>query len=384
MDERSSNEICDTFQETKECHALWTGGNYSKTSTLSSDFSHNGVGRDFFTMDVLHPSAFQNNVIKGSERLSCQNVGSFERQNFNDGRGEEGGSIRSSDNCEFNVFNEKTTTKEKETETNKEYRKIYVRVVDSLREKTDYDRQRDINKEPSSSEFKSGIDTGVKMVHLEYCSNRTGVLKMQASLGELLRNDALARTIRKEETSKKTCRFVFPINKSVEQDDNRSMFKMPTDYDSYGSRSWCSESHPMVIEQFKNESDCHNIATSFGLEIINNDVKSITSDIEIIKRYGFDHIIIIGMRPYGFLFMDCYGRVFDWDDMSGLLWPLGKVAESKISWLAWVVDSNETVVEIEAISPEQQRDNLLIAMKEKQHNTFTKSGKKKKNKKRHH
>jgi hypothetical protein len=49
--------------------------------------------------------------------------------------------------------------------------------------------------------------------------------------------------------------------------------------------------------------------------------------------------------------MDCYGRVFDWDDMSGLLWPLGdysKVAESEISWLAWVVDSNGTVAEIEA------------------------------------
>src|SRR5438046_92677 len=28
-------------------------------------------------MDVLYPSAYQKNVIKGSEGLSCQNVGSF-------------------------------------------------------------------------------------------------------------------------------------------------------------------------------------------------------------------------------------------------------------------------------------------------------------------
>lgn len=61
------------------------------------------------------------------------------------------------------------------------------------------------------------------------------------------------------------------------------MFKMPMDYVSDGSRSWCSKNHFVIIKQFKNESDCHNIITSFGLEIINNDVKSITSDIEIIK-----------------------------------------------------------------------------------------------------
>lgn len=98
---------------------------------LSSNFSCNGVGCDFFTMDELHLLAFQNNVIKGSERLSRQNVGSFECQNFNDGGREKEESIKSSDNCKFNTFNKKTIMKEKKTEMNKKYRKIYV-VIDLL------------------------------------------------------------------------------------------------------------------------------------------------------------------------------------------------------------------------------------------------------------
>lgn len=89
-----------------------------------------------------YTTAFQNNVIKGSERLSRQNVSSFKCQNFNNGGEEEGGSIRSSNNCEFDAFDKKTMIKEKETEMNKEYRIIYV-IINLLWEKTDYGRQRD-------------------------------------------------------------------------------------------------------------------------------------------------------------------------------------------------------------------------------------------------
>ena len=43
-----------------------------------------------------------------------------------------------------------------------------------------------------------------------------------------------------------------------------------------------------------------------------------------IKEFGFDHIIIIGEHENGLLFLDCYGRVFDWDYMIVQLRPLGK------------------------------------------------------------
>lgn len=112
---------------------------------LSSNFSCNGMGCDFFTIDVLHLLAFQNNVIKGSEKLSCQNVSSFECQNFNDRGREKEESIKSSGNCKFNTFNKKTIIKEKETEINKKYRKIYV-IIDLLQKKTDYDNKEILTK----------------------------------------------------------------------------------------------------------------------------------------------------------------------------------------------------------------------------------------------
>jgi len=42
-----------------------------------------------------------------------------------------------------------------------------------------------------------------------------------------------------------------------------------------------------------------------------------------VQEFGFDHIILIGKRDYGILFLDCYGRVFVLNDMSGVLWPRG-------------------------------------------------------------
>jgi hypothetical protein len=38
-----------------------------------------------------------------------------------------------------------------------------------------------------------------------------------------------------------------------------------------------------IVEQFKDESDCHDVATTFGFEILSSDLKVITSDIEIAK-----------------------------------------------------------------------------------------------------
>ncbi|GBB98965.1 hypothetical protein RclHR1_03380007 [Rhizophagus clarus] len=333
-------EIRNTIQGTGERHSIWAGRNYDSSAALSTDFNNYCVGCGFPTMEAPHPSPCQKNIIKEPED-------SFEGQNFNDG----GGYIESSDNCQFNVFYGKTTTKEKESETKKEYNEIHVRCFNSMRESINDDKRDDINKQQSGSEIKGEVDTSVKLVQFEYCSNRSRVFEMQTSLGELLRDDTVACTIQKSDLSKRTCNFVKPVHQNERHDDNRSVYKVSVDYENNERYGISDKNHLMVVEQFKNESDCYNIATSFGSVIINNDIEYLTSDIEIVKQYGFNHIISIGMRPHGFLFMDCYGRVFDWDDMSGLLWPLGyysKVPESMINWTGWGVESNGTIVEIKA------------------------------------
>lgn len=144
-------------------------------------------------------------------------------------------------------------------------------------EKTIDDRKNDIRKQPSSSGFKSEIDTSIKLVPLRYCPNRAKVLKIQASLGELLRNDALACIIWKTEILKRMCCFVLLVNQNGEHGDNHFMYEVSANYENNGPQYSRSKNHPMVVEQFKNESDCHNIATSFSFEIEMKGKKNIIS-----------------------------------------------------------------------------------------------------------
>jgi hypothetical protein len=46
----------------------------------------------------------------------------------------------------------------------------------------------------------------------------------------------------------------------------------------------------------------------------NTDPKELVYSIANVAKLGFDHIIYIGEAD-GMLFLDCYGRVFVWDDM---------------------------------------------------------------------
>jgi hypothetical protein len=88
------------------------------------------------------------------------------------------------------------------------------------------------------------------------------------------------------------------------------------------------------------KSNRNYIATSLGLE-------------EVID-YGFDHIIIIGERYCGLLFMDCFGRVFSLDSMDNVSYLLGDYSERvervakelKASRVPWIVKSNGIVIEI--------------------------------------
>ena len=40
-----------------------------------------------------------------------------------------------------------------------------------------------------------------------------------------------------------------------------------------------------------------------------------TDYLESVAEFGFNHIMIIGEIDYGMVFMDCYGRLFQWEDM---------------------------------------------------------------------
>lgn len=110
----------------------------------------------------------------------------------------------------------------------------------------------------------------------------------------------------------------------------------------------------MLVEKIKNEYDRHRVAASVSRNILSeseeSDPTDLTDDMESIKRFGFSHIIIVGEREFGILFLDCYGRMFDWDYMNLLLWPLGNYLEYNLNKprMAWGIEFDETITEFEA------------------------------------
>ncbi|PKC61237.1 hypothetical protein RhiirA1_465266 [Rhizophagus irregularis] len=144
-------------------------------------------------------------------------------------------------------------------------------------------------------------------------SNKAIILELQASLGKLRRNDALSCIIWKSVISEKTCCFILPDNLGGKHDDNRSMNKGSVDY----------------------ENDKHLSVLRFSTKIL----KILHLELKLLNNMALITLSSSGATTWS----SCYGCVFD--------------------WVGWVVESNGTIVEIEADSPEKQRNDFLISVK---------------------
>ncbi|RGB29581.1 hypothetical protein C1646_766469 [Rhizophagus diaphanus] len=105
--------------------------------------------------------------------------------------------------------------------------------------------------------------------------------------------------------------------------NQESMSQMPVCEKTDGTASHCRDTS-MLVDKFE---DISRIATLLKFEILDEDPKELTYYITCIAKFYFDHIIIIGETNCGVIFLDCYGRVFLWDDENLLLWPLGNSPE---------------------------------------------------------
>ena len=66
---------------------------------------------------------------------------------------------------------------------------------------------------------------------------------------------------------------------------------------------------------------------------------------ECVAEFGFNHIIIIGELDYGMVFLDCYGRLFQWEDMCQRLWP-----RESDDGLPWFVGDDGSVYKFKSSS----------------------------------
>jgi hypothetical protein len=88
-------------------------------------------------------------------------------------------------------------------------------------------------------------------------------------------------------------------------------------------------------------------------KVLDSDPKKLICHIRCVADFGFDHIIIIGKTNYGMIFLDCYGRVFLWENESQTLWPLGNSPEEAskrlvkgVDQLRWFEDNGTVYEEI--------------------------------------
>jgi hypothetical protein len=246
--------------------------------------------------------------------------------------------------------------KRKKKAVKKDRESLHVWGVDQQR-KTNITRRDDIRRPPADNEFESKKNISVAVVSFERCPNRRRIQEFEPSLGELFRVGSLVGTSGAStwttEGPTTPCHHVFPNRFLTQKIESHTPMYIVSESNGPYESSDARNSSFMLVEKIKNGYDCHRIATSVYHHILSEseelDITDLTDDMECIKEFGFNHIIIVGERDYGMLFLDCYGRIFDWDHINFLLWPLGNYLENKLDEpknVAWGV-SNGIITEFE-------------------------------------
>ncbi|GES97344.1 hypothetical protein GLOIN_2v1488187 [Rhizophagus clarus] len=288
-------------------------------------------------LDISHRSTFQETNSSRPNCISFQDAGVSGQQNCRDG----GQSIGSSNNSECIIHN-----------TERENHEVHVRDVSP-----NWSKNINIREQRDGSKIKSENDVSNEMVSFNSCPNKDGIRDLSSTVGKLCRIQSLD-CITWEENPKTPCNFVLPHNpvKRKESEISMSEVSMGSEYNGSGGSG---KDRPIVVEKIKDELDRMFTALSVGFAI-EDSPENLLSGIERIQDYGFDHIIIIGELPYGILFFDCYGRVFEWNSMiGGLYWHGDDIEAAKRKYVGpelWGVEFDGTVV---AINENEKRERNI-------------------------
>ncbi|PKK63739.1 hypothetical protein RhiirC2_716766 [Rhizophagus irregularis] len=153
--------------------------------------------------------------------------------------------------------------------------------------------------------------------------------------------------------------FVQPRYRIGKDDSQRPLHNVSEGSTLIESQGCCSNLS-MVVEIMESESNRHQLAVAANqgpcevssLTECMNAKSDYLSYFDEVKNFGFNHIILIGKREYGIIFLDCYGRLFELDMMFGVLWPLGNsLEEAKTKpWtgeVAWNIGDDGDIFDFE-------------------------------------
>ncbi|CAG8554101.1 9874_t:CDS:2 [Ambispora leptoticha] len=310
MAEGTDCRVCGAFQNEGGIDTLRSYGKNSIPRQVSTDTNHY-VLRCLESPLELRTSALKEDDSRGTNQISIRESGSLSTE-YNDNTAR---SNIASENSELHILKSSIETERQRCEIH----------VDSLSAISDN----------GGSKYKDGENTDITLgKEYEGCPNTETIGKMQASFGKLLRVGSLRGDGWKKIVPRKTCQLVHADARFTSK--GKSIAENPT-----------TMSQVQLFDAFKDNS---RIATLVDYEVLDSDPKELIYHIRCVAGFGFDHIIIIGETDYGIIFLDCYGRVFLWENESQMLWPLGNSPEEaskglvKGDQLRWF-EENGTVYE---------------------------------------
>lgn len=323
------------------------------------------MGCSSITLDDIHNENgdYQGNGASKPKTNSFNNVNYPSRKDYDDGTE----CVESPNNSKYNDVSGKRD-------------QIYVRGINSERDKNRNDNKGNGGRNQSpNSKYEGECLSDITRV---YCPNRSS----QLPLGQLRRIGTLAGNAwTTKEEPKTPCRFVVPNLQSAQEKFPKRMSQVPKSEKHDESQEGCyNPKNPnMIVEIIANKKDRKRVAKYLNYDIESGDPSTCICYMEFIKKYGFDHIIIIGELYAGLLFLDCYGRVFEWDDsMTGVLRPLGdylneapKVSQTHYC-VIWDYESDGTVAEFEISKDDKLTFDIPATVIKKKKNSKKKKKKK--------
>ncbi|RIA87076.1 hypothetical protein C1645_855031 [Glomus cerebriforme] len=346
MDETYNNDFYQQFQISRNRNAVWNDRDYDGAAGTSSNLINHCMGRHQPYVEILYQKE------KNVASLSHQQEKTPEKNNHDGNR-----PGFSSNNYKLHVFASSNDFQENPKKNKKGKKK---RKKKTIPDEKGCESIHDIQQQQAGSELESRKNTNIAVVSSERYPNKSRTREIETPLGELCRVGFLVGTSRATWTTEgptTLCHLVHPNRFLTQKNESHApklaMYNVSKGNGPYETSNARNSSF-MLVEKIKNEYDRHRVATSVSHNILSeseeSDLHDLTDDMESIKKFGFDHIIIVGERDYGILFLDCYGRMFDWDHINLLLWPLGNYLEYKLNKprVAWVVEFNGTITEFEA------------------------------------
>ncbi|CAB4423843.1 unnamed protein product [Rhizophagus irregularis] len=360
MDDKDHNEIYKSLQVSENCNALWPQGQISDSTIYSSNFYRHCVGCSSSTLEVHYKSTAK----KGIHETSCIS-GENAINPCGQDSGNRGDLLSICD--KFHIFR-----------LEEENQELLFQGIASWQVWRNEGREKTgIRKCQGSIEAESGDDE----INIFKCQNREKI--DESLLGPVLRVGALEGSSWKENYPKTPCYFVYPDSKP-KWTTNTSMFPVSNDnrFDSSGNNP------SLFLEMLEDVLNRYHIANFLDIKLL-----SLKSDDYLqkdnIRLYamnialcGFNHIIVIGETYCGLLFLDCYGRIFQWDAMADALVFYGNIFEGvlgKSRGVLWGVSGDGSVWELSDLDSPEECNSHPVSDKKKS----KKKGKNKNQKKRY-